>query len=57
MTHPKWCIVQHKYSNKRYRREQRAYQVEMELAKKMNNDKMIGRLERLLEKERRRIYG
>lgn len=47
----------YKNPNKRYRREQRAYQVEMELAKKMNNDKMIGRLERLLEEERRRIYG
>lgn len=43
--------------DKRYRREQRAYQVEMDIAKSLNNDKMIARLESLLEKERKMIYG
>ncbi|MBO4915010.1 MAG: hypothetical protein J5449_07370 [Oscillospiraceae bacterium] len=40
-----------------YRREQRAYAVEIALAKKMGRTDMVKRLEDNLEKERRRLYG
>lgn len=42
---------------KRFRREQKAYQVEIDLAKKIGNKEMVIRLEKLMEEERKLIYG
>lgn len=41
----------------RYNREMAAYQVEIDLAKKLGREDMVKRLEANLEKERRRIFG
>lgn len=43
--------------DKRFEWEKRAYAVEIELAKQINRPDMVERLEKLLEDERRKIYG
>ena len=46
-----------KNPGKRYRREANAYQVEIDLAKKLGRDDMVKRLTSNMERERRKIYG